>query len=55
MESHEYNGGLLGLQKREYLAYCKTTKEIRKGLYLILEPSVFGFKEAPSVAATEPS
>jgi len=38
-----------------YLARPNSPKGIRKGLTLIFEPSVFGFKGAPSVAAAEPS
>ena len=42
MEPPQYNGVFWGLQKREYLANRETTKEIRKGLYLIFIPWGFG-------------
>ena len=38
----------------EYLANSVSSREGRKYLYLIFKPSIFGFKEAPSLAATEP-
>jgi hypothetical protein len=42
MEPPQYNGGLLGLQKREYLAKRKVGKGIRKYLNLIFKPYAFG-------------
>ena len=38
MEPSQYNGGLEGIQKREYLANRNWLKEIRKGLTLIFKP-----------------
>ena len=35
---HQYNEGLLCLQKREYLAKRRPLKRIRKWLYLIFKP-----------------
>jgi len=55
MEPPQYDGGLLGFQKREYLAKRKTREGLRKCLYLIFKQSGFGFKEVPSRAASEPS
>jgi hypothetical protein len=38
MEPPQYNGGLSGLQKREYLAKIKPWKRIREALDLIFKP-----------------
>ena len=38
MESVQYNGDLLDLQKREYLAKGKPPKAIKKRLDLIFKP-----------------
>ena len=49
MEPPQYDGDLLGLQKREYLAKAEAHSEGWRMLYMILKPLVLGSHKTPNL------